>query len=1056
MKIVAALILISAVSVHVLAQDSAPYTFNAGGATTITTPGVSSTLSTGYGRLQTTAGVTPAGFEIFGLRQGGVLVTEAAVPASARVTSGRIYAEVVGSVNTGLAIANPNAQAATLSFYFTDASGVSSGSGSLSIPAGAQIAKFLDQPPFNAPRGLRGTLTFVSSEAVCATALRGLTNERNEFLITTLPVVDLKTVNSSELIFPHYADGGGWTTQLVLVNPGDLTISGTIRFYGSISVASLPETINVATSFNTYGYSLPPRSSKRLVTGNGPAEAKAGFIKVTPASGSTSPSGVVIFSFRPGNVTLSEAGVPFVPAGSAFRMYAQAVGNLAQSQPGSAQTGIGIANLNPESATVYLELFTMSGERTGLGSTLTLLPLGQAAAFLYQIPGFEALPQSFQGILRISTSQRDGISVIGLRARVNERRDWLIATTAPVEESAAATSTELIFPHLADSAGYTSEFILFGRNASSASNGKLNFVSTSGAPLQIAAQSQSANSLAAGVTDTNGVVTLSLGNGKLKFRFTDQPAGKPAPLLSVGVAVDQDTGRGVLMAIDPADKYPPQIIVLKAQSVARATAADGAFKAADEEPPAVSVGIDTLLNSVIGEVTLSSIPGVKTIAESFSGYRALMTVVAKQLDSSGIPLGKYAGKFSDATVEELSASEAFAGIRSEIRENLRNKFIMFAASGGTQLPFEAAGVAIDALTFAVDANAVWNCTLANENVTITTFKVSGVSAMKVYGCKQRGINIADAVPFVTNLVDPLGIGPCSGSLDLISTSGIGLGYRAPISGGRGSATVKTGSYQTNVRCPGYEPKSVPTIVPPGGTTLTVVPSPPGTTPPPPAPPVQAVASVNLIGPGLTGFLDPGTTLQFSAVPLDANGNIVVGATCTFAVSNPVGTAVASINPATGLLLILNGQGAVSVTVTCKGPSGGTATSAPRLVSGRGGSTPSPTPPPPTSNTTFDGAYSGSYSGSATVDGYSASVSGAVAFTIANGVLTMTVPGSGTGTVSASGGASFGVSGGVAVEGASCRYDASFRLTGSGAAGSGTWSCTLEGGSASGSWNATRR
>src|SRR5688572_16685605 len=65
-------------------------------------------LVTGYGRILANSGTTPSGVAIFGLRQGGILVTEAGVPDSPLITSGRIYAEVSadGSVNTGVAMVN--------------------------------------------------------------------------------------------------------------------------------------------------------------------------------------------------------------------------------------------------------------------------------------------------------------------------------------------------------------------------------------------------------------------------------------------------------------------------------------------------------------------------------------------------------------------------------------------------------------------------------------------------------------------------------------------------------------------------------------------------------------------------------------------------------------------------------------------------------------------------------------------------------------------------------------------------------------------------------------
>ena len=63
----------------------------------------------GYGRISVEEGsTTPSGIAFFEFRQDGVLVAEAGVPASEPVREGRIYAEVEGSVNTGLAIANPN------------------------------------------------------------------------------------------------------------------------------------------------------------------------------------------------------------------------------------------------------------------------------------------------------------------------------------------------------------------------------------------------------------------------------------------------------------------------------------------------------------------------------------------------------------------------------------------------------------------------------------------------------------------------------------------------------------------------------------------------------------------------------------------------------------------------------------------------------------------------------------------------------------------------------------------------------------------------------------
>src|SRR6185369_1276658 len=66
---------------------------NLGGASRITDG--SGGLAIGYGRVQPDAGsTTPSGLAVFGYRPDTVLVTEAGVPDSPLITSGRTYVEV--------------------------------------------------------------------------------------------------------------------------------------------------------------------------------------------------------------------------------------------------------------------------------------------------------------------------------------------------------------------------------------------------------------------------------------------------------------------------------------------------------------------------------------------------------------------------------------------------------------------------------------------------------------------------------------------------------------------------------------------------------------------------------------------------------------------------------------------------------------------------------------------------------------------------------------------------------------------------------------------------
>ncbi len=76
------------------------------GAVSWVTPESPGQASAGFARIRAdVASTTPGGMAIFLSRENGVLVTEAAVPAAPAIQSGRIYAEVGGTVNTGIAVA---------------------------------------------------------------------------------------------------------------------------------------------------------------------------------------------------------------------------------------------------------------------------------------------------------------------------------------------------------------------------------------------------------------------------------------------------------------------------------------------------------------------------------------------------------------------------------------------------------------------------------------------------------------------------------------------------------------------------------------------------------------------------------------------------------------------------------------------------------------------------------------------------------------------------------------------------------------------------------------
>ena len=77
-----------------------------------------------------------------------------------------------------------------------------------------------------------------------------------------------------------------------------------------------------------------------------------------------------------------------------------------------------------------------------------------------------------------------GISLVGLRARYNERNDFLI-TTPPSNEAIPPPTATLAFPQIVNSGDYTTQFVLFSGTAGQASSGTLQFFTQTGAAFNL-------------------------------------------------------------------------------------------------------------------------------------------------------------------------------------------------------------------------------------------------------------------------------------------------------------------------------------------------------------------------------------------------------------------------------------------------------------------------------------------------------------------------------------------------------------------------------------------
>ena len=371
----------------------------------------------------------------------------------------------------------------------TGADGARLAEGSFELGARRQMAKFLNEEPFNIGNAVSGTLTFTSTAPIAVIALRGLTNRDGEFLMATLPVEPLAsgaTISSDTAYFPLFVDGDGWVTQVILVNPMDEMIEGTIEFLGpgSGATAAAPAVISLADgrTGSEFAYSIPAGSSQTFTTSNPTGALTIGSVRATPASGSVAPSGFAAVSITAGGKTFSEVGINAPTVGSAFRLYAESSGTPGQA--GSIRTVLVIASAADAANSVTLEVTGLDGALAVPPLTLQVPPSGLLAGFVDEL--FDSLADEFSGVLRVASTA--DVAVAGLRLRTNERGEPKLTAIPPSDETDESTVADRFFPHIVDSAGWSTQFNLFSGIVGQSSSGTLSFIDSEGEPWDLSTE----------------------------------------------------------------------------------------------------------------------------------------------------------------------------------------------------------------------------------------------------------------------------------------------------------------------------------------------------------------------------------------------------------------------------------------------------------------------------------------------------------------------------------------------------------------------------------------
>jgi photosystem II stability/assembly factor-like uncharacterized protein len=466
-----------------------------GGGSVSTTPGNLS-VQEGYAEIEPSPGSVPYAAGVVRFVQNGVTVNETGIPATAPTTRARIFIDyrsgakaVPGrpdagkvDIDTGIAIVNYSTVMANLTFILRDMNGMLLANGHGTMGPRAHIAKFIEQikdvaPDFASPADFPLSVEFGSLEISCdqpfsILALRMVTNQRKETFFTTTPIADLtQTPGSGPLYFPQLADGGGYTTSLVLLNTSAEIETGSFQVFDD---SGAPLVIDQAGGErnSSFRYLIPPGGAFRFQSDGVGPDIQVGWIRLTPDASALTPVGSGLFSYNPQNVMITESGMPASVASTHARIYVDTTGKH--------YTGVAIANTLTEQSGVILKAFASDGI-TPASSFINMVMIpgsGHVARFADQfVPN---LPRGFKGVLDISSSTP--FAAFTIRALLNERDEFLM-TTLPVADSNTAAPTPIVLPQIADGGGFTTQFILL--NPPGHTTATFNFFGNDGAVMEL-------------------------------------------------------------------------------------------------------------------------------------------------------------------------------------------------------------------------------------------------------------------------------------------------------------------------------------------------------------------------------------------------------------------------------------------------------------------------------------------------------------------------------------------------------------------------------------------
>lgn len=399
------------------------------------------------------------------LRRSRVLISETSVPAPAPQPSSLFFVSEDDGYDSRVIVSNPNSAVARVVFRLQ--LGAERFEVSRTLGPGAQIESTMSELFGREIRGA-GALRVAGEGAEVSSLVlyRTLTDRREELLLAG--VGGAAPEAGATVALAGLKWGGGYRSELILLNPHEKPVQGTVAFFDREGAA-----VNVAGGAGRIPYEIAPNGVFRWTRESGAAWAQEAYAVIE--GGGPLPSGGAIVSLWRGSLLVTQSSVPVRPATHHAWTAVDTLPSLIRH--GRSRLSFTIANPTRTPALLRFTLFDNSGLEKGRSEQL-LPPHMEREWTLADLFNLQA----FQGSVRLWSD---------VEVAVNAKRTTETLRHEPVENHISYVTEEQLqgrgrveLPAILDGQGIATEIVLTNPGSAAIEAG-WRFLSAEGQPREI-------------------------------------------------------------------------------------------------------------------------------------------------------------------------------------------------------------------------------------------------------------------------------------------------------------------------------------------------------------------------------------------------------------------------------------------------------------------------------------------------------------------------------------------------------------------------------------------